>query len=53
VVEAKKGLIAEGRRQDENKKIECGREHFMAINDQDAPVTYVVTDTLDGLLAGN
>lgn len=51
VVETKKGLFAEGRRQDENAKIECGREHFATISDQSEPVNYVITDTIDGLLA--
>jgi len=41
------------RHAENKKKIECGREHFVAINDQDEPVKYVVTDTLDGLLVGD
>ena len=51
VVETKASLLLGDLRGTENAKIECGKAHFKALEDGEAPARYEVAKSLDDLLA--
>ena len=52
VVETKASTLVDDLRVTEYAKIECGKAHFMALEDGEAPARYEVVTTVDELLAG-
>ncbi len=51
VVETKGSTLPDDLRLDEAAKIECGREHFKALQTGDNPARYEVAENFDKLLA--
>jgi type III restriction enzyme len=50
VVETKSGLFSDDLRSKERAKIECGKAHFTALADGEAPAQYVVARSIDDVL---